>query len=245
MVLLLVLHFYVTELHPLAFIIPPLLYFALLSWGSAYIQSNYHLKVISRASHHHTKAIALSFDDGPDPHITPQVLAILKKNQITAAFFCIGKKIAGNESLIQSMHQQGHLLANHSYSHAPFIDFHSAAQWEQELIQTNQLIKNALTLEPLWFRPPYGVTTPNLAAALERLQLKTIGWDVRSLDTLNQSPEKIAKRVAENIKPGSLVLFHDTNQRVIEALELTIDSCKKNGYKIVSPQALLNIQPYA
>ena len=244
MILLLLLHFFLYQLPFVVFIVPAFIYFVLLAWGSAQINSNYHLPVICLAYNHPAKEIAFTFDDGPDANITPKVLELLRRHQITSIFFCIGNKIKDNENLLKQIADEGHLIGNHSFSHATLLDFFGTSAIKEELEKTNDLVNKSIGQKPQFFRPPYGVTTPNIAAAVAQLNMHTIGWSIRSLDTLNQSPEKIAARVNSQIKPGSILLFHDTNERVLPVLEQTIDFCKKNGYKIVRPDQLLNLPAY-
>ena len=94
------------------------------------------------------------------------------------------------------------------------------------------------------FRPPYGVTTPNLAKAANALNYHIIGWSIRSLDTTKDSVQTITRRVQTQIKPGAIILFHDTSDKTVEVLKQTLNFAKENGYKIVSVEQLLKLEAY-
>ena len=245
MMALLILHFFVTAIPSLFFIIIILIYVGIVVWGSSQINSNYHIKTICKAAQNNKNEIAITFDDGPDAAVTPIVLDILKKHNLRATFFCIGKKIDGNENILQRIFTEGHIVANHSYSHSYFIDFFGTKKIKEEIVSTNSDIEKIINKKIQFFRPPYGVTTPNIAKAVESLQLKTIGWDVRSMDAVEKNEDKIVARVTSQLKSGSIILFHDTNARIASVLEQTIEHCNKNGFIIVPLDKLLNTNPYA
>jgi peptidoglycan/xylan/chitin deacetylase (PgdA/CDA1 family) len=94
------------------------------------------------------------------------------------------------------------------------------------------------------FRPPYGVTTPNLAKASEQLNYSIIGWNIRSLDTTKDTAQIITSRVQTQIKPGAIILFHDASNKTIQVLKQTLSFAQENGYKIVSVDQLLKIKAY-
>jgi peptidoglycan/xylan/chitin deacetylase (PgdA/CDA1 family) len=221
----------------------PVLYMAVIAYGSAFIRANFYMPSICN---HPTdeKVFALTFDDGPDPAYTLSILALLKKYDAQAAFFVIGKKIAGHEAIMQQLDKAGHLIGNHSYSHSYVYDFYSTAKVEQDLLQASEAIRLATGLTPCWFRPPYGVTNPNIAKAVRKLKYTSIGWDVRSLDTVVTDAGKLYDRVIRRIKPGSIVLFHDTHANTVEALEKVLIFARENNYKIVRPDKMLGLKAY-
>lgn len=215
----------------------------LLVYGSASIQSNFFVP-----AHCHTnsleKQIAISFDDGPNPVFTPQILSVLAHYNATATFFVIGKKIPGNENIVKQIDAAGHSIGNHSYTHSFFIDFKSVQGFKEELIQTAESVLNIIGKRMTLFRPPYGVITPNLAKAINLLGYRVIGWSIRSFDTTADSAESIAQRVQSRIKSGAIILFHDTSDKTIQVLKQTLDFAKNNDYKVVSIEQLLKINAY-
>ncbi len=161
--------------------------------------------------------IQLSFDDGPHPTITPQILRILKKYNQKALFFCIGKNIEKYPETAKQIVQEGHKIGNHSYSHAYTFDFFSVKKVQKELQKTNEIIEKITGTECTVFRPPYGVTNPNIAKAVKNLNMQAVGWSIRSLDTLGDK-ESIKNRI-KKAKPGDIILFHDTKENTPEILE--------------------------
>jgi peptidoglycan/xylan/chitin deacetylase (PgdA/CDA1 family) len=217
---------------------------ALIVYGCASIQSDFHTKAHCSADALLTKEIAITFDDGPNAEFTPKVLSKLAEFKAPAAFFLIGKNIQGNEDLVRQMDSEGHIIGNHTFTHSFFIDFKSPEGLKEELTQTADAIREVIGKRIKLFRPPYGVTTPNLAKAAEGLKYNVIGWNIRSFDTTRIKEETITKRVLRQIKPGAVILFHDTSEKTVNVLVQTLHFLRQNGYKIVSIERLLNIPSY-
>ncbi|MDO9212405.1 MAG: polysaccharide deacetylase family protein [Methylococcales bacterium] len=224
-------------------LLPSLIYLACIIYGSSVIQANFFAPAYCSADTTE-KIIALSFDDGPHPEYTPQVLALLAQYNATATFFVIGKDIHGNETLLKQMLAEGHSIGNHSYSHSFFIDFKNVQGFKDELNQTSDLVFNIIGKRMTLFRPPYGVTTPNLAKAAKLLDYRIIGWNIRSLDTTKDSVEVITRRVQSQIKSGAIILLHDTSHKTIQVLERTLNFAQQQGYKIVGIENMLEIEAY-
>ena len=214
-------------LHPFSIIylgIPFLIYSFILFLGAKNVCSQFYLKTECYSKD--KSKTHITFDDGPDPKITPQILEILKKHNKKATFFCIGEKIEKHPEVIQQIAEQGHEIGNHSYSHSYYFDFFRTSKVIKELDKTNKLIKEISGKDCIIFRPPFGVTNPNIAKAVKKLNLETIGWSIRSLDTVKDK-KTILKRL-EKAKPGDIILFHDTKEQTVEILDdflrLNIDS---------------------
>ncbi len=225
------------------FVFISLVYVSLMAYGSAFIGSQFYLPVLCKAMVKN-KSIAISFDDGPAEKYTPIILDILKRNQVPAAFFCIGKKVEANSDLVSRIDREGHLLGNHSYSHHFFFDFFSRTRISKELHQTNSLIKKITNKESRLFRPPYGVTTPNIAEAVRRGKFLAIGWSRRSMDTLVHDSGKLLQNSTKELKAGDVVLFHDTMELTAQVLQEFLDKVRQDGFRIVRLDQLLNIRPY-
>lgn len=207
------------------------------------IQWNFFLKAVhngSTAQRH----IALTFDDGPHPVYTPQVLALLNAYSIKATFFCIGKRVVQHPELIKGIHHHGHILANHSFTHASTIDFHSKAKWLAEIRQTDTAIVQAVGLMPKFFRPPYGVTTPHLARAVRESGHVVIGWRVRPYDTLNRAPKDIVNTILRKTAPGDIILLHDTHDRIVPILEQLLPELKKRRFTMTTVEKLIQHDAY-
>lgn len=218
-----------------------------LAWGSYHIGSNFYIRVITRGPKGHTGragAIALTFDDGPMQQYTPQILDILKEKAAPATFFCIGKNIPGREDLLKRIHEEGHLIGNHSYSHHFWFDLFSTRHMQADLRQMGAAVQQVAGVTPRLFRPPYGVTNPNLAKAIRREGYTPVGWNVRSLDTVIGDPVKLRKRIEKALTPGAIVLLHDTMETTLAMLPQLIDDARAAGYTITGLDKMCNIAPY-
>ncbi|MBE0648092.1 MAG: polysaccharide deacetylase family protein [Bacteroidales bacterium] len=188
---------------------------------------------------------SLTFDDGPDPVRTAEILTILKREKIPATFFVIGKKLEGNETLIREMDADGHLIGNHSWSHSVWFDFFRGKRIRHELEETGKAVYACIGKTPLLFRPPFGVINPTISKAIDRLSLHAIGWNVRSYDTVQHDAKKTAARVLNKISPGSIILLHDHPANSPELVEEIISGLNGLGYKIVPITQLADINAYA
>jgi len=196
------------------YFIPLFIWLAILFRGSKNICSQFYTEV--KCTSDNKSKIQLTFDDGPHPEITPEILKILKKYNQKAIFFCIGKNIEKYPEIAKQIIAEGHLIGNHSFSHSYFFDFFGTKKVVEELEKTNRLIKNISGKDCQIFRPPYGVTNPNIAKAVKILNLRIIGWSIRSMDTV-KNKKQVLKRL-KKAKPGDIVLFHDTKKDTPEIL---------------------------
>lgn len=235
---------YIYIIHWYWFLISIIAFFSIEFYGAYFVHSGFHIKAICRIKTVE-KIVALTFDDGPMPQQTEKVLTILNKYDAKATFFCIGNRIKGNEALIKEIHKEGHLIGNHSYSHSNLFDLMNTRQMVNELQSGNNEIKKVIGKDPLFFRPPFGVTTPYLAKACRILNFDVIGWNVRSLDTTIKDKQKLVERIIKRIQPGSILLFHDTVEGIELVLEEILNYLKQNNYKVVELDKLIQRKPYA
>jgi peptidoglycan/xylan/chitin deacetylase (PgdA/CDA1 family) len=226
------------------YVLPVFIYSLILFYGSYWVDSDFYMPVIC-SSQTTAKKVAISFDDGPSSKYTIPILGILNNRNIKAAFFCIGKKIPGNENILHHAFESGHLVANHSYSHANLFDFFSADKMYEDLTQANGLIEQVTGKVPQLFRPPYGVTNPNLKKAVAKAGYISVGWSVRSYDTVIKDEEKLLKRITAAIQPGAVFLFHDTCESTLKVLPAFLDELKSRGYEVERIDKLLKIPAYA
>lgn len=222
--------------------LPLALYIGALSYGSARVSSSFFIATTSGATTEQ-RTIALTFDDGPVP-TTPQVLAILGKHGVKAAFFCIGKRVVENPQMLRQLDEAGHVIGNHSFSHHYLIDLFSTRRFGTELADTDAAIAAAIGKKPRLFRPPYGVTTPNLARALKKAGHTCVGWTVRSMDTVAKDDAKLLRSMLEALKPGAVFLFHDSAAVTVRILDDFIAGAKARGFAVAPLDQLLGIQPY-
>jgi peptidoglycan/xylan/chitin deacetylase (PgdA/CDA1 family) len=198
------------------------------SFGAYFIQFNFHVTSINSLATSEKKVL-LTFDDGPHNPNTTKILEVLKKHDAKALFCVIGKNMDGNETILQQIINEGHQLANHSYSHAFWFDIWSTKKVTEDLEACQQLIERYEPQSRL-FRPPYGVTNPNIAKALKTLKLQSIGWNIRSYDTSTNDIEKIKQRILAQLKPGAIILLHDRLELMPQLLEELIPAIKEKGY---------------
>lgn len=219
------------------------LYSLVLFYGCYFISSNFFIKTVCKANTH-KKEIALSFDDGPAQNYTPEILQVLREYNIQAAFFCIGKHIEANKDLLKQVHEEGHVIGNHSYTHDKWFDLFSSAKMSAELALTGNLIKDITGKKPKLFRPPYGVINPNIRKAIIKGNYIPLGWSMRSYDTMIKDEQKLLKRITRSIKPGDIFLFHDTCQITLKVLPIFIQHLQQKGFSIVRLDKLLDINAY-
>jgi peptidoglycan/xylan/chitin deacetylase (PgdA/CDA1 family) len=220
-----------------------IIYSFILFYGSYHIGSGFYLKTICSAKTHQ-KSIAITFDDGPVQNNTQEILCVLRAENVKATFFCIGNRIAGNENIIHKIIDDGHIIGNHSYSHHFWFSIFSSKKIKDELNQMDEELKKVIGLKPRFFRPPYGVTNPNLKNAILSANYYVIGWSVRSMDTVIKSENKLLNKICKGIKPGAIILFHDTSATTLKILPEFLKQVKLRGYNIASLDTLLNINPY-
>lgn len=218
------------------------LFLAHLVYCSAHICSQAYLKTYCK-SDTQSKKIAITFDDGPDAEITPQVLELLDEFSVKATFFCIGNQVKKNRELLKQIHTKGHLIGNHSFSHEFWFDLYPAKKMQMEIEKTNGLIFETIGKKTKLFRPPYGVTNPSLKKAINDLDFYTIGWSIRSFDTVKHI-KKTLFRLKTKLNPGAIILFHDNREQIIKILKAFLPYAIAEGYEIVPLDKLLKIDAY-
>lgn len=229
---------------PSIYLLVVFLYSLFLFYGSYFVWSGFFLKVICSARTD-KKEIAISFDDGPANDFTPAILKVLRDHQVETAFFCIGNRIQGNEHLLRQLHEEGHIIGNHSYSHHFWFDLFSSKKMLEDLKMMDRAMESVTGLQPRLFRPPYGVTNPNLRKAIVQGQYVPVGWSIRSMDTVITDKEKLLNKVMRSIKPGAIILFHDTSKTTLDMLPAFIRQCRERGYVIRRLDKMLTLNAYA
>lgn len=177
--------------------------------------------------------VMLTFDDGPHNPNTSRVLEVLKEHDVKAVFFVIGKNIQGNENILKQIVSDGHQLGNHSFSHHNWIDVWPTQKVKKDFMECQQLIEQFQPSSKL-FRPPYGVTNPNISRAIKQLGLRSIGWNIRSYDTSIKDISKIKERILSQLEPGAIILLHDRLDFMPELLEELIPEVKAKDYRFIN-----------
>lgn len=177
------------------------------------------------------KSIYLTFDDGPHPTITPNVLHILKSFNAKATFFCIGKNVTLYPQVFEQIISQGHTIGNHTEQHLN--------GWQtDDALYVKNIDEAATKIDSQLFRPPYGRITKFQAKLLTSIGYKIVMWNVLSGDfDVNLSKEKCAENVLLNTTDGSIIVFHDSekaNERMVFALTKTLEHFSRKGYEFSS-----------
>ncbi|MBO1414611.1 polysaccharide deacetylase family protein [Streptomyces sp. FH025] len=183
-----------------------------------------------------TPRVALTFDDGPDPVHTRQVLEILDRYGARASFFCVGHHVAAMPDEVRRIAAAGHELGSHSWSH-PFLPDLTPDQVREQLDRTAEAVARVTGETPTRFRPPYGALSPEVLAALDGYPTALTMFDVDSRDWTRPGPERIAANVLNGAGPGSVVLMHegagDRGQTVL-ALPSIIEGLLERGLELVT-----------
>lgn len=213
--------------------------------GSFQIRWNYHLESLNHNYKTSEKYVSITFDDGPNPESTSKVLSLLEKYEAKATFFLIGKNAEKHPEIVRQIIEDGHSIGNHGYSHSTNFGFFSTEKVTQELKRTNSIMKEIMGKELKMFRPPFGVTNPNIKKALRKTKHQSIGWSKRSLDTTNLSEEKILGRITTNLKRGDIILLHDSGAKTVALLEQLLLFLQSHELQSVPVERLLEIEAYA
>lgn len=213
--------------------------------------SNFFIPTVSHGPRGGNK-VALSFDDGPDPQVTPAVLDELKRQGARATFFVIGESLAAQPALARRMVAEGHGVANHSWQHSYLQNFRLRAWQIEELSRAERAIVE-VTGQPSTrlYRAPVGMKTGDLARGVEALGLRVVAWSVHSRDTLDPDPKAMARRVLKRIQGGDIVLLHDGSRvpggrkDCAEAVHLILAGLREKGLECVTLSELLGPAPGA
>jgi peptidoglycan-N-acetylglucosamine deacetylase len=189
------------------------------------------------------KVIALTFDDGPWPESTAQVLDILKQNQIKATFFVIGQNVNNYPNLLKREIAEGHVVGNHTWHHwYQFLNPQAAAY---EIDHTADLIYQVTGIKTNLFRPPGGIMHNGVAAYARNSKYAIILWSSDSVDYSRPAVPKLINNVFRQAKPGGIVLMHDgggNRSKTVQALPEIIANFRKQGYSFVTIPELLEMQ---
>lgn len=215
------------------------LYSIIVFFGVSIIRFGFFMPVISSIPQL-KGMIALTYDDGPHPIKTPILLDLLKKEGAKASFFLIGNKIEAQTPLVKRMLAEGHSIGNHSYSHTGQFPIQSSSKITAEILLTQQLIESISGKANPYFRPPFGVTNPLIAKAVAKCKLLTIGWNIRSFDTVSKDKERTLKKITSALKGGDIILLHEHTDISYWLTEEIIKFAKDKNLQLVSLDELLS-----
>lgn len=186
-----------------------------------------------------SKAIYLTFDDGPSKKVLPDILDILSKENVKATFFIIGKEIDGREDLLKRIHEEGHSIGLHSFTHDRNNLYRSNDSFLNEMIKTQEIINKTIGTSPKILRFPFGANnityklTPSMVELLHKNNFKIYDWNVDSGDGANyNAPANTYIKNSKSTKNNIILLMHcaDINKNTVKALPSIISYYKSNGY---------------
>lgn len=185
--------------------------------------------------------IALTFDDGPHPSLTPRLLNILKSKNVKATFYLVGKNVDAYPGIVRRAVAEGHELGNHSYTHRLYSKM-SMAGMESEITKTNDSIVRAAGVRPRTLRPPYGGMTQKQRTYIhDKYGMPCIIWQVDPLDWKRPGASVVKSRIVNETTSGAIILAHDIHEGTVDAMAGTIDTLLAQGYKFVTVSQLISL----
>lgn len=181
------------------------------------------------------KKIALTFDDGPHPYYTEQLLDGLQERGVKATFFVLGKHAEQYPDLVERMSDEGHLIGNHTYSHMQLNQRNTEA-FKEELIKTSRLIEELTGQEVQYVRPPYGTWNKKFE---EELNMFPVLWTIDPLDWSSSNVAGIVNKVTNKARDNSIILLHDEYKSTVTAALQIIDKLQEEGYEFVTVEEIL------
>ncbi len=209
-----------------------MIYSLILVYGAAIISSQLFLRASCRGDKASGK-LAITFDDGPQGERSMEILDLLQKHSCRASFFLIGNKVEQTPGIVDKMTKAGHLVGNHSYSHSSFFPFYRSSRIRKELELTNRILEAAGSGPIRFFRPPFGVSNPNVAGGLKDSGMEVAGWSIRSFDTRNQPADKVVGKIIKKMGGGEVILLHESSDHILEILEQLLPVIKAAGLECV------------
>jgi peptidoglycan/xylan/chitin deacetylase (PgdA/CDA1 family) len=155
------------------------------------------------------RQVALTIDDGPDPHVTPRVLALLEEHHARATFFCIGERVRAHSELAREIARRGHAIENHSHRHVHYFSLLGPRGLTMEVERAQDTIGIVTGQRPVFFRAPAGLRNPFLDPVLSRLGLRLATWTRRGFDTVSASADAVLAKLTDGLRGGDILLLHD------------------------------------
>ena len=224
-----------------------------LGWATFWPTSRFWGPVVAHGPATGAPRYALTFDDGPTRESTPAVLDVLGELGVRAAFFVIGANARQCPELLERMHHEGHIVANHSYDHHHFAMFRGRRYWDRQLADTDEVIAQAIGVRPRLFRPPIGIKTGFVMRAAARREQTVVTWSRRAVDGIRTTPQRILQRLLPHTRCGDVLLLHDgvephTNRDptpTIRAIKPLVLGLRDRGLEPVPLEDLLALDPYS
>jgi peptidoglycan/xylan/chitin deacetylase (PgdA/CDA1 family) len=219
-----------------------------LLWGVFDMRAQFFCATLLRAPGR-SREVALTFDDGPDPNITPDILDLLGEQGVTATFFVVGRKAQRHPEITKRAFEEGHTVGCHDLSHSLFSNFRMTGRMVREIGNANDIIAAIIRKRPALYRPPVGLTNPHLAGALHRLGMVCVGWSRRAGDAGNRR-RRALRKIPALASAGEVVMIHDTlpapelKQAVLDAVDRLCVEMKRRGLEPVGIDRLFSVPAY-
>ena len=181
------------------------------------------------------RKIALTFDDGPHPYYTQQLLDGLKERGARATFFVMGKQAEAYPELVLRMQEEGHLIGNHTYSHVQ-LNKKNRESFKEELVRTNELLLGITGEEPQYVRPPYGSWDKSFES---ELMMIPVLWTIDPMDWCSSDVNGIVRKVTKKAEDNAVILMHDEYKSSVTAALEIVDVLQKQGYECVTVDEIL------
>ncbi len=192
----------------------------------------------------HLREIALTFDDGPDPYYTPQILDVLDRYRIKATFFCIGRQVEAFPQIVKREYEAEHVIGNHSWAH-PDLGLLPASDVLLELNRSSKAIQEVIGIQPMFFRPPYGSLSIHVLTQVCHLGVTTVMWNAgeEARDWSNPGVNFIIRRILDRVRDGTIILMHDgggDRSQTVAALPAIIRRLRDQGFRFVTIQQMVD-----
>ncbi|MGC5036371.1 polysaccharide deacetylase family protein [Streptomyces sp. DT190] len=184
------------------------------------------------------RTIVLTFDDGPDPRYTPDILDVLAEHEVRAMFFVCGEMVADGRDMVVRMAEEGHVVGNHTWSH-PLLTQLTRRQIRSQMKRTSDAVEAACGERPAWFRAPYGAWNRAALRIGADLGMEPLGWTLDTLDWTTPGVRSIVRRVENGAAPGVVVLSHDAGgdrSQSVRALRRYLPGLLDSGYHVTVPR---------
>ncbi len=181
------------------------------------------------------KKVAITFDDGPNPQYTPEMLEVLQECDVKATFFLLGEEVEKYPEIVKQIQERGHLIGNHSYKHEQLSKLTMEQACEQ-VNRTNELICEVTGTYPSYVRPPFGDWHEKLDCQVNMVEVL---WDVDTLDWSSQNHADIVNKVLKNVQENDIILMHDGYETSVTAAKEIIETLQKQGYEFVTVDEII------
>ena len=189
--------------------------------------------------------VALTFDDGPDAVMTPRVLDTLNRYGVKATFFLIGEKVRKHPDIVRRIVGDGHIIGNHTYTHSAKFPLSGSQSVQKELADTQRIVEDIVGVKMRLFRPPFGVTNPIIGNAVRYSGLQSVGWSVRSFDTVEKRDRAdVCRRIRRRLHNGAVILLHDRCKDADILLEYLLEEISACNMQVVMLDKLLEVEKY-